>query len=200
MPSSGRLNQSRESGPLIASSISAASATVRVIGPTCATSPKAEGGYVATRPKVGFSPKMPQNAAGMRIEPPASLPTASGQIPASTAAALPPLLPPGVRSRFHGLRVTPESGESVIAFQPNSGVVVLPKNSAPASRSRATAGESSLHSWFGSIVREPTRRGQPRVSSVSFSATGTPSSSPIGSPRCQRRSDSRAAAIALSGS
>ena len=50
---------------------------------------------------------MPQNEAGMRIEPPASVPTASGQIPAKSAAALPPLLPPGVRSRFHGLRVTP---------------------------------------------------------------------------------------------
>src|SRR6266404_9094516 len=116
-----------------------------------------------TLPKVGFSPKMPQNEAGMRIEPPASVPTASGPIPANTAAALPPLLPPGVRSRFHGLRVTPESGESVSGFQPNSGVVVLPKNSAPAARNLAVAGASSSQGWFGSIVREPTRRGQPRV-------------------------------------
>src|SRR6516225_9205805 len=30
--------------------------------------------------------------------------------PAATATALPPLLPPGVRSRSHGLRVTPVSG------------------------------------------------------------------------------------------
>jgi hypothetical protein len=33
----------------------------------------------------------------MRIEPPASVPIASGQTPAASAAALPPLLPPGVR-------------------------------------------------------------------------------------------------------
>src|SRR4029077_19141131 len=58
----------------------------------------------------------------MRIEPPASVPTASGQIPVSSATALPPLLPPGVRCKFHGLRVTPESGESVSGFQPNSAI------------------------------------------------------------------------------
>src|SRR5579859_6907580 len=106
---------------------------------------------------------MPQNEAGMRIEPPASVPTASGQVPDKTATALPPLLPPGVRARSHGLRVIPVSGESVQPFQPNSGVVVLPKKTAPAARRRAVTGASSVHAWFGSIVREPTRRGQPRV-------------------------------------
>src|SRR6516165_4999125 len=142
---------------------------------------------------------MPQNEAGMRIEPPASVPTASGQIPAATATALPPLLPPGVRSRSHGLRVTPVSGESVTPFQPNSGVVVLPKNTAPAHRRRAVAGESSSHACFGSIVREPNRRGQPLVSTVSLSATGTPSSRPCGSPFCQRASEARAIASARLG-
>src|SRR5215510_5601714 len=115
---------------------------------------------------------MPQNAAGIRIDPPASVPTASGQIPANTAAALPPLLPPGVRSTSHGLRVVPVRGESVTGFQPNSGVVVFPKNTAPSLRSRAVTGESSPHDRFGLIVREPTSRGQPFVSTVSFSATG----------------------------
>ena len=136
----------------------------------------------------------------MRIEPPASVPTASGVMPASTAAALPPLLPPGVRSRLHGLRVTPHSGESVVGFQPNSGVVVLPKNTAFWERRRAVAGASSCQLWFGSIVFEPTRRGQPRVSCVSLIATGTPSSSPSGSPFRQRASEARAAASAVSGS
>src|SRR5215467_14399782 len=98
---------------------------------------------------------MPQNDAGMRIEPPASVPTASGLTPARTAAAL----PPGLRSTFHGLRVTPLNGESVTPFQPNSGVVVLPKNTAPAARSRAGTGASSSQAWLGSIVREPKRRG-----------------------------------------
>ena len=141
MPSSGRLYQSRESGPFIASSISAASSTVRAIGPTCETSPKAEGGYIATRPKVGLLPEYAaergrnaDRAAGIGADRERANPR---QHRDRAAAAR---LPPGVRSRFHGLRVTPVSGELVNGFQPNSGVVVLPKNTAPAARSRAVDG------------------------------------------------------------
>ena len=43
----------------------------------------------------------------MRIEPPPSLAWAIGNMPAATAAAAPPLEPPGERSRSQGLRVTP---------------------------------------------------------------------------------------------
>jgi hypothetical protein len=43
----------------------------------------------------------------MRIEPPPSLPCAIGNMPPATAAAAPPLEPPGERSRSHGLRVIP---------------------------------------------------------------------------------------------
>ncbi len=46
----------------------------------------------------------------MRIEPPPSLPSASGTRPAATAAADPALDPPVVRSGFHGLRVVENSG------------------------------------------------------------------------------------------
>src|SRR5579871_5043304 len=88
-------------------------------------------------------PKTPEKHDGMRIEPAPSLPTCSGATPAAQAAAAPALLPPGVCPRFHGLRVIPVSGLSPIAFQPNSGVVVLPRITAPASLSRATAGPSS---------------------------------------------------------
>jgi hypothetical protein len=48
---------------------------------------------------------MPQYAAGWRMEPPVSLPRAMWQKPAATAAALPPLEPPGVRERSHGCAV-----------------------------------------------------------------------------------------------
>ena len=48
------------------------------------------------RPCVGFRPMVPVKAAGMRIEPPASLPMDRRTTPAATAAAQPPLLPPGV--------------------------------------------------------------------------------------------------------
>src|ERR1700693_4599470 len=49
----------------------------------------------AQRPYVGFSPTMPQNAAGWRIEPPVSVPVAPTQSFAATAAADPPDEPPG---------------------------------------------------------------------------------------------------------
>ena len=40
----------------------------------------------------------------MRTEPPPSLPCATGASPAATAAAAPPLEPPAIRSRSHGVR------------------------------------------------------------------------------------------------
>ena len=50
-------------------------------------------------------PTMPQSAAGWRMEPPVSLPRAQSASPAATAAAEPPLEPPGTVARSHGLRV-----------------------------------------------------------------------------------------------
>ncbi len=96
---------------------------------------------------------------------------------------------PGVIFVFQGLRVIPVSGPSVTPFQPNSGVVVLPSSTAPCSRSRATTGASSFHGPFGSMVFEPRKVGQPRVSRRSLMETGTPSSRPRGAPFAQRFSD-----------
>src|SRR5919197_628469 len=95
------------------------------------------------RPYEGLSPKMPQKAAGLRMDPPPSVPRANGPSPAATAAPAPPDEPPGVRSRFHGLRVTPKTRLSVIPTQPKVGVLVLPSRMAPAALSRATDGASS---------------------------------------------------------
>ena len=74
-PSGGSACQSRRSGRLSTVSINAASSTVRVIGPICATVPNGDSGQAGTRPKVGLSPTTPQKLAGMRIEPPPSVPT-----------------------------------------------------------------------------------------------------------------------------
>jgi len=60
-----------------------------------------------TTPEVGLWPYTPQKCAGTRMDPPMSLPVASHARPAATAAALPPLEPPGVRVRSHGLLVVP---------------------------------------------------------------------------------------------
>ena len=72
-------------------------------------------------PRDVFSPTFPQKLAGMRVEPPPSSVCAIGTTPAATSAAEPPLEPPGVWPRLHGLRVTPVSVDSVISVKPNSG-------------------------------------------------------------------------------
>ena len=87
---------------------SAQSATVRAIGPT--VSKLAASGIdalVGTAPSAVLSPTTPQHAAGMRTEPPVSVPSASGTMPAASAAALPLLEPPATRSGAVGLTVSP---------------------------------------------------------------------------------------------
>ena len=79
---------------------------------------------------------MPHRAAGWRIEPPVSVPRASGASQAATAAAEPPLEPPGMRSRSHGLRVTWKALFSVDEPMANSSMFVLPSSTASAWRSR----------------------------------------------------------------
>jgi hypothetical protein len=56
---------------------------------------------------VGSTPTTPQNAAGWRIDPPVSEPSDATAKPAATAAADPPLDPPGTRSNARGLRTGP---------------------------------------------------------------------------------------------
>ena len=60
-------------------------------------------GAKLTRPRVVLIPKTPQKDEGMRMEPPPSLPTATGHSPAARAAPAPPEEPPGVRSGSQGL-------------------------------------------------------------------------------------------------
>src|SRR2546426_1330255 len=100
------------------SSTSAASRTVRVMGPTWDTRAKPLGTPrpSGTRPYDGLKPYTPQNAAGVRIEPPPSVPSASGPQPPATPTAAPPLEPPGVRAGVHRLPVTPKSGVSGAAL------------------------------------------------------------------------------------
>jgi hypothetical protein len=74
----------------------------------------------------------PHALAGMRIEPPLSLPCAIGTIPAATLAADPPLEPPAVVSRFQGLQVALVNADSVEIPRANSGVVVRPSKVKPA--------------------------------------------------------------------
>ena len=92
------------SRPAVASSSSAASAGERAIGPGWSRDlASGQARAPLMRPYVGLSPTTPQNAAGTRIEPPVSLPRASGTSSIATTTADPPLEPPDTRSRIHGL-------------------------------------------------------------------------------------------------
>ena len=98
----------------MASSIAAASRTVRASGPLVpspVTSPP--NGALLIRPRLGLIPNRPFMLAGMRIDPPPSLPCANGTSPAATATAAPPLEPPASRDGSQGQRAGPASALSV---------------------------------------------------------------------------------------
>src|SRR5579863_724830 len=101
-------NGSRASSLVMAESSSAASATVRPIGPST------ESGFqplalfsLGTRPGVGRNPTMPQNAAGLRKDPPVSEPVQSGAMPVASATAEPPDEPAADFEGSNGLPVAP---------------------------------------------------------------------------------------------
>src|SRR6478736_7358818 len=119
---------------------SAASSTVRAIGPTWASVVVADTGHTGIRPNCPLIAAKPVRQPGMRTEPPPSVPSENGVMPAATDAAAPALEPPGVLFKFHGLRVMPVSGLSPTPLQPNSLVVVLPITIAPAFFTRSTEG------------------------------------------------------------
>src|SRR5439155_24360005 len=99
----------------MASRPSAASATVLATTPLvdrpAQFSPNS--GPLEIRPRDGFSPTMPQQEAGIRIEPPPSPPCPRAHRLAATAGAAPPLAPPAVRLlavAFQAGEHTPPSG------------------------------------------------------------------------------------------
>src|SRR5450755_2733289 len=142
---------------------------------------------------------MPVTAAGCRIEPPVSVPIASGASNPATAALDPPDEPPGIRVRSHGLRVTPYAEFSVDEPIANSSMLVLPTMTMPASRSLRT----TVASYGGrqpSRIFEPHVVGTPCIASTSFNASGTPASGPRVAPAARRASTAAAAASAPSAS
>ena len=87
-------------------------------------------------------PARPQQAEGIRMEPPPSEPVASGTMPAARAADAPPDDPPGPLDVSNGFSEAPKTALVVFPIQPNSGVLVLPTTTQPAARMRATKGSS----------------------------------------------------------
>src|SRR2546426_42317 len=105
-------------------------------------------------------PTTPQNAAGWRMDPPVSEPSAATAVPAATDAAEPPLEPPGTRDRSRGLRTGPYAEFSFDDPMANSSQLTLPRTIAPAASSRATAVQSYGGTKFSrifdpAVVRTP---------------------------------------------
>ena len=91
---------------------------------------------------VGLSDVIPQQNAGLRSDPPMSLPSPNGLMPDAMAAASPPDDPPAVCSNENGFRVSPYKLDRVCTRSPKSGKLVRPIGIAPATRNLATLGAS----------------------------------------------------------
>ncbi|CAB5066842.1 unannotated protein [freshwater metagenome] len=130
------ITRSPTPGPCVASSNAAVSRTVLVTAKCTLKFASSPNGAREIRPCEVFNPTRPQHEAGTRILPPPSLACAIGIIPAATAAALPPLEPPGVSERSHGFRVAPQASGSVTGTLPNSGEFARPKVIRPVSINR----------------------------------------------------------------
>src|SRR5579863_3655146 len=147
----------RGSGPAIALSSNATSETVRAIGPcTEMVSQALPWACCGTRPGAVRIPTTLQNEAGFRNDPPLSLPSAIGTIPHARLTAAPPLLPPRVFVRSQGFLVAPNTALKVCDPAPNSGVLLLPRQIAPALLIRSTM----MASRFGTL---PLKIGEPKV-------------------------------------
>src|SRR5690625_1193458 len=88
---------------------------------------------------------MPHNAAGILTDPPVSVPKEAIVISDVKAAPDPPLEPPEIFSKFHGLWQGPKCGLLFVAPQAYSCIFNFPVKIAPASLNFST----TVASWFG---------------------------------------------------
>jgi hypothetical protein len=107
--------------------------------------------------------------------------------------AEPPLDPPALCATFHGERQGPKRVGSVVPVMPNSGVLVLPRNTSPAARKRAVRGPSASAGSADAKRLPPLAgipwTGQPR----SLTRKGTPRNGPSGKgPDAACRASSKA--------
>src|SRR6185295_4481462 len=142
------------------------------------------------RPRLGFSPNKPAEAAGPRIEPPPSLACASGTMPAATAAAAPPEEPLAESVRPQGLCVTPSSKVSVLPIMPSSLVALLPTVSSPAASARSLKTEPRSGT-LPANNREPNEQRNPGYAHTSLNRNGTPAKGPATPWSARRRAASK---------
>ncbi len=98
--SDGSQPGSRLSAPAITPSRKATSSADRPSGPLTPNPSRGNGsGAVGTRPTLGRRATTLLKFAGLRSEPPRSLPSAIGSMPVASAAPAPPLDPPALARR-----------------------------------------------------------------------------------------------------
>ncbi len=131
----------------------------------------------------------------MRSEPPRSVPSASAIIPVARAAAPPPVEPPALLEGSHGFRVLPNTSLNVLPPAANSGQLVLPRITAPATRSRCTTSASSEGTWSLNSG-DPYVVRRPATGVTSLMPTGSPHRGPGASPPARSRSSERASSTA----
>ena len=145
---------SDESCPAIVCSIAAQSQALRANGPMRSRE-KLRGteSEIGTLPNVGIRPDIPQNAAGILMLPPVSLPIPPRNSPAAIPFAVPELDPPGHLAKSHGFRGIGKGFVGSGIPIANSLVVVFPIMTAPASFSLFITGPSRLFPQDGSRTK-----------------------------------------------
>ncbi len=116
---------------------------------------------------------------------------------APTAAASPPLDPPGESRWSRGFRVSPKRRFPVWIASPNSGQFAFPRRTAPAALRRSTAVEPQGDAKSRKI-RLPAVARTSRVAMRSLTVNGTPASGPGSTPRAVASSIDLACSIARS--
>ena len=119
---------------------------------------------------------MPHAAAGIRIDPPVSVPIEPMHMPSTSATAAPPLDPPAERDGSKGFRTGPNADSSLVVPKANSWRLVFPMMIAPACRNRWTTGASAVGRVGGSA--DPDVVGTPATWTRSLIETGIPCSGP----------------------
>ncbi len=129
-----------------------------------------------TRPRVVFSPATPQHAAGIRIEPPVSLPKATSASWAPTATAEPLDEPPGTSRASRGLTGVPNHGLIPVTPNASSWRLVLPTTTrAPAASAARVPARQAASAAAGrapaAMTFEPLVVGTPTMSMRSLIAS-----------------------------
>src|SRR2546421_108254 len=167
----------------LTSSSATHSSTVRAIGPTWSKlGASGKQPSIETSPYVGLKPTTPQQAAGMRIEPPESVPRAASTSPVASAAAEPPDDPPAIRPGATGFGTVPKCGFSDVTPYANSCRFVLPTFAYPLDSARRTD-SAVVDGTCSANTAEPYVVVSPAVSSRSLTASRMPAGGSAGIAR-----------------